>query len=262
MSEKMIQTKLYSEYLKKQRYTLSKHMRKLEKQSDLSYSFAFIRSSVFSSMLEGSSIDLNNYLFNKENQYIDSNMQQIDDLVKAYKFAKNHVLNLKNVLKAHEILSSNFNMSNDYKGKLRTKDVYIKTWYGKTVYEGCPSDQVEKELENLFLEIDSLRNKKVSINKAFYYAAYIHLLFVNIHPFADGNGRLSRLLEKWVLVSLLKNDDCWKIPSEINYWIKREEYHLNLNQLGKKYNELDYENSLPFLLMLPTSFGISKKFVK
>src|SRR5690554_7778711 len=91
MSKKMIQTTLFSDYSKKQRYTLAKHMAKLEKQSDLSYSFAFVRSSVFSSMLEGSSIDLNNYLFNKENKYIDRNMQQIDDLVKAYKYAKGHV---------------------------------------------------------------------------------------------------------------------------------------------------------------------------
>src|SRR5690554_956274 len=139
MSKKMIQTTLFSDYSKKQRYTLSKHMNKLEKQSDISYSFAFVRSSVFSSMLEGSSIDLNNYLFNKENKYIDSNMQQIDDLVAAYRFAKGHVLNLKNVLKAHEILSSSFNISDDYKGKVREKEVYIKTWFGKTVYEGCPS---------------------------------------------------------------------------------------------------------------------------
>lgn len=262
MSKKMIQTVLYSEYLKKQRYTLSKHMVKLEKQSDLSYSFAFVRSSVFSSMLEGSSIDLNNYLFNKENQYINSNMQQIDDLVKAYKFAKGHVLNLKNVLRAHEILSSNYNIPADNKGEIRTKEVYIKTWYGKTVYEGCPVDQVENELEKLFQEIEVLRSKKNSINKAFYYASYVHLLFVNIHPFSDGNGRLSRLLEKWVLASLLKNNDCWKIPSEISYWIKREGYHLNLSQLGEKYSDLNYEYAIPFLLMLPKTFGISKKFVK
>jgi len=262
MSKKMIQTTLFSDYSKKQRYTLAKHMAKLEKQSDLSYSFAFVRSSVFSSMLEGSSIDLNNYLFNKENKYIDRNMQQIDDLVKAYKYAKGHVLNLKNVLRAHEILSSNFNISDHHKGKIRTKEVYIKTWYGKTVYEGCPADQIENELEKLFEEIEVLRSKKISINKTFYYASYVHLLFVNIHPFADGNGRLSRLLEKWMLASLLKNNDCWKIPSEISYWIKREDYHFNLNQLGKKYSDLNYEYAIPFLLMLPTSFGISKKFVK
>ena len=88
------------------------------------------------------------------------------------------------------------------------------------------------------------------------------MVFVNIHPFADGNGRLARLMEKWILADLLKNDCVQKIPSEINYWIKRENLHKNLNVLGNKYESLNYDRALPFLLMLPTSFGISKKFRK
>ena len=34
----------------------------------------------------------------------------------------------------------------------------------------------------------------------FYYAALVHLVFVKIHPFQDGNGRSARLLEKWFLI--------------------------------------------------------------
>lgn len=264
MEKPIIDKSLFIDYKNRQRYSLAKHVKKLRKLDDGSYKFAFTRSSIFSSMIEGSTIDLDNYLFNKANEYVDEGMLQIDDLIKAYEFAKTHALTLNNVFKVHEILSKNFRISDKYKGSIRDREVYIRSWYGKILYEGCPTNKVKKELESLFLEIDQLkRNRaKLTIDEAFFYASYIHLVFVNIHPFADGNGRISRLIEKWVLVSLTENQNCWKIPSEINYWIKREDYHATLNQIGKKYGSLDYSKSLSFLLLLPTSFGISKKFTE
>lgn len=264
MEKRIINKSLFVDYKRRQRYSLAKYVEKLRKLSADSYRFAFTRSSIFSSMIEGSTIDLDIYLFNKESEYVDEGMLQIDDLIIAYEFAKTHALTLDNVFKAHGILSKNFRISDKYKGKIRDREVYIRSWYGKILYEGCPTNQVRKELETLFLEIDQLKRErsKLTIDEAFFYAAYIHLAFVNIHPFADGNGRVSRLVEKWALVALTENLNCWKIPSEINYWIKREDYHATLNLLGKKYKDLDYSKSLHFLLLLPTSFGISNKFTE
>ena len=37
----------------------------------------------------------------------------------------------------------------------------------------------------------------------FVQASLLHLLFVSIHPFQDGNGRIARLLHSWIL---LKNN--------------------------------------------------------
>lgn len=100
-------------------------------------------------------------------------------------------------------------------------------------------------LKSLFLK------SKLTITQVFYFAAFIHLVFVNIHLFVDGNGRITRLIEKWFLAKK-PGDHAWFITSEKNYWDNRPSYYKNL-QIGVNYYEVKYEKILPFLLMLPNS---------
>ncbi len=103
----------------------------------------------------------------------------------------------------------------------------------------------------LFSDIAVLLNTQLSTAEIFYYAAYIHLVFVNIHPFVDGNGRTTRLIEKWFLAKKL-GDNAWCITSEKNYLDYRQTYYKNL-QFGVNHYEVKYEKSIPFLLMLPNA---------
>jgi Fic family protein len=78
------------------------------------------------------------------------------------------------------------------------------------------------------------------------------LVFVNIHPFEDGNGRAARLLEKWFLAEKL-GKMAWCVASEQFYYKNVSDYYKNLAVLGFNYENLDYSKALGFLKMLPDS---------
>ena len=78
----------------------------------------------------------------------------------------------------------------------------------------------------------------------------VHLVFVKIHPFEDGNGRTARLLEKWFLAQTL-GEKAWFVQSERSYYDQHHVYYNNIRHLGLEYAELNYEKAMPFLKMLP-----------
>ena len=120
----------------------------------------------------------------------------------------------------------------------------------------------QDKIEGEDIELDSYIKHKamgmafkpdyLSIQEVFYYAAFIHLVFVKIHPWDDGNGRSARLLEKWFLAQKL-GEKAWFVQSEKMYYQQHQTYYKNIRLVGLEYPELDYNRTLPFLLMLPQS---------
>jgi len=103
-----------------------------------------------------------------------------------------------------------------------------------------------------------LLKKKLSNEEIFYYAAYIHLVFVNIHPFNHGNGRVGLLLEKWFLSAAL-GETAWFIQSEKYYYQQVNTYYKNLNRLGIFYEKPDYAKADKFLQMLSERNSLKRK---
>ena len=239
----------FDDYQKKQLITILKHFNKL-KRNEINFGYALESSAVYSSMIEGNNMDLDSYLkihhsgMDKKNKsYI-----EIQDLTDAYVFAKTNKITVSNILKAHKITSKNFINDKSYVGKIRDKNVFIFA-NGIKIYTGAKPEIVKPEIKKLVEDIAILINRDLTINEVFYYASYIHLVFSQIHPFADGNGRLSRLLEKWFLSQKL-GTSAWSMQSEKMYQKNLKKYYTNIN-MGTEYENLNYNLINPFLLMLP-----------
>lgn len=213
------------------------------------FKFYLANSAVHSSNIEGNTINFDTYLKASEfNLHLKTKeMKEIEELIIAYQFARENDLSLDNILKAHEILTQSILIKKE-RGKIRKVKVGVRS-EGRLIYLAVEPEFIKQELEKLFADISLLLNSRLTTTEIFYYASFIHLVFVNIHPFVDGNGRATRLIEKWFLAKLL-GDNAWCITSEKNYWDSRPIYYKNL-QIGVNYYEVKYEKSVPFLLMLP-----------
>lgn len=210
-------------------------------------------SAVFSSKIEGENIDLDSYIKHKRFgiSYLPDYTKKIDDLYNAYEFAKSNELSELAINESHQLLSKNL-LPKNQQGKLRTNPIFVLTDEGKIEYVATEVHNLKTELDKFYSDLSILLKTELSITEIFYFAALLHLVFAKIHPFCDGNGRTSRLIEKWFLVSKL-GEKGWYIESEKNYYTFHQIYYDNLRTLGLEYENLNYEKALPFLLMLPNS---------
>ena len=222
---------------------------KNKSQSVDNFKFYLANAAVHSSNIEGNTVNFDTYLKASEfNVHLKTKeIKEIEELIVAYGFARENDLTLENVLKTHEILTQSILVKKE-RGKIRKVKVGVRS-QGRLIYLAVEPEFIKQELEKLFADISLLLKSNITTVEIFYYAAFIHLVFVNIHPFVDGNGRATRLIEKWFLAKML-GENAWCITSEKNYWDNRAAYDKNL-QLGVNYYEVKYENSIRFLLMLP-----------
>lgn len=124
----------------------------------------------------------------------------------------------------------------------------------KLEYVAARPDNLAAELEKFYSDLEILLQSELTIQEVFFYASMLHLVFVKIHPFDDGNGRTARLIEKWFLAAKL-GSQAWLIPSERKYYENHSDYYQNIRVLGLEYEKLDYSKALPFLRMLPDSLA-------
>ncbi len=252
---KIINNELLATYLlaiPKDLQTMFEDLHDAEISTD-TFSFYTSVASVFSSKIEGEDIELDSYIKHKKFgiEFLPDYTKKIDDLYSAYTFAKTNVLNKTNLSEAHKLLSRNIVVQH-YQGKLRTQNMYVSTDDGRIEYVAVSPYELATEMEKFYDDIQLLLKQDLSLPEVFFYAAMIHLVFVKIHPWNDGNGRSGRLLEKWFLAQKL-GEKAWFVASERNYYQQHQTYYNNIRALGVEYPELDYSKALPFLLMLPNS---------
>ncbi len=134
--------------------------------------------------------------------------------------------NLPDILLLHKILTVGL-VDKEKNGKLRPNMVYVANIdHGKeeVVYTPPKTTEVEKNLQEL---IEWVHNNPQTTHPIIT-AGLLHYQFVTIHPFTDGNGRLTRLLTQMHLYQ--RNYDFKKILVLDEYYYRnRQEYYMALD---------------------------------
>ena len=219
------------------------------------FSFYTSVSAVFSSKIEGEAIELDSYIKHKRFniEYLPDYTRKIDDLYDAYLLAQKNVLNPRNIELVHTQLTKHI-LKKSKQGKMRVSNMFVITKDGKIEYVAATPDKVKPEMQLFYTDLDLLVKADLSFEETLFYASMLHLVFVKIHPFDDGNGRTARLLEKWFIAQKL-GSKAWFVQSEKNYYDNHQTYYNNIRRLGLDYEELNYDEAMPFLLMLPKDLG-------
>jgi len=162
----------------------------------------------------------------------------VDEAIKFIRKTKEH-FSIELIKKLHKIVFKN---SKDYAGSLRKEgeEVVVRTRSGIVVHEGAPSSRVRSLLKELVEWYKKYKKKYPPI----VLAAVIHNQFENIHPFADGNGRVGRILMNNILIKHsfppvnieLKN--VREYYSSLQAYQKKQDLRPTLELMLKEYKEL------------------------
>jgi Fic family protein len=251
MEFKILKDKLLDDFTKAVRESPLDKIDKIKKlEMPVDY-FQFYKSvsSVYSSKIEGEDIDFDSYFKHKflKVKFKPDYTRKADDLFSAYDFIDNNRLSLENVQKTHSILSKNL-LPKSQQGLIRNNPMFVINSDDKIEYVAASPEIVKSELDRLFHDIDLLLHADLNPFEIFFYASLLHLVFVKIHPFQDGNGRTARLIEKWFLIEKI-GQKATSVQLEKNYYKRLTDYYSNIRKIGLEYEDLDYSKCLEFLLM-------------
>ena len=105
-------------------------------------------------------------------------------------------LRLDDIMRLHEMVTRGSDETNNVPGRLRTHSVVVGTPALGGVHRGAPADRLPKLMADFVAFINSPR---IQSQHPVVQALLAHFFLVTLHPFGDGNGRVSRLVEASIL---------------------------------------------------------------
>ncbi len=156
-------------------------------------------------------------------------------------------ITLEEILKLHQVVIEGL-VEKEKIGKFRPGDVYVLDDLGDgremLRFKAPPAKKVAKLVEDL---LDFLKISKKERIHPIIKAGILHLQFVSIHPFTDGNGRVARLLtqlqlyrDSWDFRKILVLEDYYN-RDRMSY------YNAENKAQGKKYaDDMDFTGWLEY----------------
>ncbi|OIR25223.1 Fic family protein, partial [Bathymodiolus thermophilus thioautotrophic gill symbiont] len=131
-------------------------------------------------------IDLDKYISERE-LFEAKNLARVVDYIN--KKATQSELTLEIILLLHQMLLANIN--DDFAGRWRQKDEWVRVGNHIAVAPEQIINKLHKMLADYFATNDEHIIKRIAL---------LHLQFEQIHPFIDGNGRIGRVLNNYLLI--------------------------------------------------------------
>lgn len=139
-------------------------------------------------------------------------------------------IGLEDILTMHKMLTTVSDTHNNVPGAFRTFSVVVGTSELGGVHRGAPHEKLPHLLEEY---VGFINSRRLEGNHPIIRALLAHFFLVTIHPFGDGNGRVSRLVEAGILFRHGYNVHGFYGLS--NYFYRREqEYKSILQQCREK----------------------------
>lgn len=160
-------------------------------------------------------IDLDRYITERE-LFEAKNLARVVEYID--KKAKEKELNMDVILFLHKMLISN--IRDDIAGRFRKANEFVRVGN----YIAPNPKEIISLLEKMFTDYNSTSHE--SIIKRI---AKLHLQFENIHPFVDGNGRIGRVINNYLLIR-----DGY-VPINIKF-IERSNYYNAFKDFDKNGN--------------------------
>ncbi len=131
-------------------------------------------------------IDLDRYVSQRE-LFEAKNLARVVSYINTK--AKETELDLEVILLLHKMLLSN--IRDDVAGRFRNEDEWVRV----ANYIAPDPKLVQKKMREMLIQYQSAITQTI-IKKI----ALLHLNFENIHPFVDGNGRIGRVVNNYLLI--------------------------------------------------------------
>lgn len=205
---------------------------------------SILKSSVYSAKIEGNPLNLENY----KNSPDKLKKLEIENLSKAIDFiSKNKInfFNQKTIKNTHKLVLKGINSE---AGIWRREISAIFNEAGVPVYVPPPPTMILNLIEQLIAFINS-QDEKFPLIKAFIS----HLIFVKIHPFIDGNGRVGRLMIYQI---------CQVDGYEFNLLVPFEEYVNNNKNDYYYFLDVGFKNTNDYLLFMLKAFYFQAEKLK
>ena len=160
-------------------------------------------------------------------------------------------IGLKDIFTMHEMITRDSDTVNNIPGELRNFSVTVGTEDLGGVHRGAPHERLPRLMEEY---IDFINSRQLEGHHQVIRALLAHFFLVTLHPFGDGNGRVSRLVEVGILFQLGYNVHGFYGLS--NYFYRHEQEYKSILQQCRQSHPFDVT---PFIRFGVTGFASELK---